>query len=297
MIRPLLVFAIGLLGCSTAHGPATGSFRFNGLEADGEIQVMPLVSAHAPLQVRLDDYVADGISLPRELIRRERTAQVQTVPAALGTALPGAIHARLDPSWRGSFRVARAPARAQDRLLTALRRDDPERLEATLIELARGAGGSATLFSWVSDLTATPVSTLDAPGATIDGPQGTLLVDLFEEPYLIDAEIGLALVTADGHVIVRYTDTASALLSPDRSPSRTGWALAESFASEICKVWPDDPGLYDTPGPSESAVAAHMESEIHPRRPALTWERPALYGRDGSRRVLSAIGGASPETP
>ena len=191
--------------------------------------------------------------------------------------------------------MADPPRRARERLLAAVRKGDPDRLEATLIDLAGSVGGSATLFSWVSAFTATPVSTLDAPGVLVDGPQGSLLVDLFEDPYLLNAEIGVALVSSDGHVIVRYTDTATALLSPDKSPQRAGWALARAMAEEVRKVWPDDPALYGPgrPATPEALPLLAVTEYATPRR----IDGATVYGRDGARRAPSAIGSASPERP
>ncbi|TVQ87304.1 MAG: hypothetical protein EA397_18480 [Deltaproteobacteria bacterium] len=295
MLRPLLV-PFALSACATAHGLPAGDYRFNGLEADGEIRVMPLVSAHRAPPLRTDDFVTEEVSAPRRAIRQQRTAQVQEVPRAIGEALPGAIHAKLDPSWQGRFTVAKSSRRASERLRAAIRRNDPERLEARMIEIARSTGGGATLFSWVSQLDAVPVSTLDLPGTLLEGPSGTLLVDLFEEPYLIDAEIGLALVSADGHVILRYSDTIAGLLSPDRTPARAGWSLAGRFSHEIQKVWPDDPHLYRLPeeNPAERARAgiAEVSERWAPAPP-----REILYSLDGSRRPPSATQGSSPEDP
>jgi hypothetical protein len=166
------------------------------------------------------------------------------VPDAVATALPGALHARLDPAWAGTFRVGSLPRGAKDRLENALRKGTSNDFEAALSDVARGVGGDATLFSWVQDLQGTPITTLGFPGDVVPSSQGPVLVDFAEEPYQVDAWIGMALVTQHGEIILRYTEHSRAVLSPHRGPSRVGRDLASDLAIEVSKMWPDDPRLW-----------------------------------------------------
>lgn len=258
MTRLLLIVPLLLAACASTHRPPAQDYRFNGIDAQGRIQVYPTLHAYDIPPVRLDDYIGDGVSPRRAQIRTERTHELRRIPNAVADALPGAISTRLHPTWEGEFRVTNAGNRTHGRLLDALRRDDPHLLEAALLSAAHDAGGDATLFTWVRHLDGAPVSTLDAPGTYVDGPGGSLLVDLTDDPYLVHAEIGMALVTVDGHVVIRYADSARAVLEPRGGASRAGRQLAASLADEVCKVWPDDPYLYQH-GPN--AVAAHHSAD------------------------------------
>jgi putative intracellular protease/amidase len=272
---PRLLVTLSFAACATTGAFPTGSYRFNGLDAQGDIRVFPALHAYATPEVRLDDYVTETVSPGRARIRAARTADLALVPEAIALALPGAIGARVDPLWKADFRVARAPLRARDRLLTAIRRGDNALLEATLRDVARAVGGEATLFTWITNLDGEPVTTLDAPGTIIEGPQGSIVIDLFEDPYLVEAEIGIALVTSDGHIIVRYADRARALLAPHHGPSRAGRALADALAAEVAKVWPDrlDPRRPQGPAPTlarPEPIPAAASDEVPFRRTSLT---------------------------
>lgn len=275
MARDVLLLSLLLSGCATSHVVPAGAYRFNGLDAQGEIRVFPVLRAHDPLEVRLDDYVTEWVGQRRARIRADRTRELGELPDQIALALPGAIKARLDPTFRADFRVARAPLRARDRLTAALRRDDPDLLESALRDVARSVGGDATLFSWVRSLHGEPVTTLDLPGTIIETPHGSIVVDLFEDPYLVEAEIGVALVTSDGHVVVRYVDTARTLLGPAARPHRAGLDLASSFAADVCKAWPDDPYLSRT----DLAAASpdlDPESSSPSRAAEVSFERTGL---------------------
>lgn len=239
----VLTATVALTACA-GHGRPPGPWRFEGLSATGEIRVVPVLHAYDAPRLRVDTYVTEGMHDAGIALRQERMAELAVVPEHLGVSLPGAIHSRLDHGWSGHFRVGHLPMGARDRLEGALRRDDVESLEAVLSSVAPGIGGEATLFTWVTELRAIPLTTEAFPGDLVETPAGLVMVDLAEEPYRIEAEVGAALVTSDGHVILRYSDRAASLLSPHRDAGRVGRDLAGSLAGEIAKMWPDNPALW-----------------------------------------------------
>ncbi len=286
----IAAFVLAFVACAPTRGPAAGAYRFNGIDAQGEVHVFPLLHAYDAPSVRLDDYVTESVSPARARLRADRTRQLGEVPAAVADALPGAIVARVDPAWDADLRVARAPLGSRDRLLAALRRDDPAQLEAALIEVARTLGGDATLFSWVRGLDGEPVTTLDAPGTIIDTPQGSIVIDLFDDPYLVEAEVGVALVTADGHIVIRYADRTRALLAAHHGPTRAGRAMADALAAEVSKVWPD--GL-DRPTP-RTALALRPHEPAPTTTPEVPFHHAAFVA---ARDPASNVQDAGPSTP
>jgi hypothetical protein len=240
----LALAAVALSACAPLAVRSPQGYAFEGLSAVGEIRVPPVLHAYDPVPLRTDEYVTDAISSGRMALRRERMADLALVPDAMALALPGAIHARIQSAWTGHFRVGTLPSGARDRLIAALRRGTDLDVENALTEAARTVGGEAVLFSWIAEIRATPLTAEAFPGDTVDTAVGQVVVAFDEEPYRIDAEVGMALVSTDGHVILRYQDLSSSLLSPYRSPGRVGRDLAGSLAGEVAGMWPDHPHLW-----------------------------------------------------
>ncbi|MFK7926664.1 MAG: hypothetical protein AB8H79_00635 [Myxococcota bacterium] len=229
----------------TADSRPCAPYRFEGTPTLGEIRVVPLLRAYDAPALRADGYVTAGIPDARLAIRSERMRSIQRVPEALATALPGAIHSRLGDDWSGHFRVGHLSSPARNRIESALRRDDLVALEAAMGTAAIDVGGRATLFVWLTELHADPLTAEGFPGDRIQTASGTVVVDFKEEPYRVRAEVGTALVDADGHVVLRYVDRGESLLSPHRSSGRVGRDLAGDLAEQVAKMWPDDPRLWN----------------------------------------------------
>jgi hypothetical protein len=242
-MRLALALAPLLTCCTLAPGPASG-WRFEGLDARGEVRVVPVLALHDDPTVEARDYVTAGITDRRHALRAARVEALSRVPETVATALPGAVHARLDPAWHGRFRVGHLPLGARDRLAAHLRRDDVRALDELLVDLAARVGGDATLFTWIRDLDGTPLTLETFPGDRVQTPAGPVLLDLYEEPYRVTARLGMALVTADGHVVARYEDAFSSLLTPHRAARQVALDLANGLAAEVAPMWPDDPGLW-----------------------------------------------------
>jgi hypothetical protein len=240
MTRAALFVAAALgAGVARAEHPSV-SWDFQARAVPGEVRVLPaLVDAAAPALSR-ESYVGAGIPVGREAVRRERTAQLARVPEAFAAALPGALNAAMGPSWGGDFAVGRYPAGARRALRAAVRgrADLPEALG----RVGRGAGGEGALVTWVERIEARPITALGFAGEIVGTELGPVVVDHRAEPYRVVARVGVALVAADGDVVLRYRDTVETVLSAD-GPDAAARHLARDLAAELALVWPADPRL------------------------------------------------------
>lgn len=214
----------------------------------GEIRVLPVLEPAEAPQLVLDSWVGAGLTPSRVHTREDRTDGLQRMPHSVRTAFPGEVHAALDGRWEGEFRVGRYPVGGKERLQSALRsRQD---IDDTLGVIAR-ASKHAILVTWVVTLEGTPLTVHSPPGQLVTTDAGPVLVDLFDEPYHVEATLGCALVAADGEVVLRYTDSFETVLSGSRDANMAGRDLAAALAAEVAKVWPVDPRLDLAMAPSE----------------------------------------------
>ncbi len=225
---------------AASAGEIHSSWEFEARATHGEVWVMPMLNLHDDPETNLDSYLGVGLSWEREKIRNARTFESAAVPAAAGLALPGAVNGELGLEWKGQFRHGRW-GRAGERLRGAIagKRD----LDDTLLNIAEHNGGEATLFTWTHTLDAHPLSQDAFPGELIETSWGPVVVDHGQEPYLITLQVGIALVAADGEVLIRYTDAYETVLSGNVGVDKAGDDLAQSMAQEVVKVWATDPEL------------------------------------------------------
>lgn len=195
---------------------------------------MPILSAIELPEASTQDFVGP-IPPWRQQLRKQRIKTVHEVPEAVAVALPGAIASLLPPEWQGSFLVGRYPGALKSKLIQVLEKDSS--IDPILNELQSNNGQMATLVSWVSQLQATPITQEALPGDWVDSQVGPISVNLFEESYRIRASIGMALVAADGEVILRYQDEFESILDGQRTPPRVGRDLAQGLAEEVVKMW------------------------------------------------------------
>jgi hypothetical protein len=244
--------ALLVLGACTHRGPGTASrpvlpfVTYEATQTFGEVRVVPALRLHGPLEPELGSFF--GVALPAGPIatRITRTAQLEELTAEVGLALPGEVNGELGERWTGQFRSHRMPNTARQHLEEALRgqRD----LELAFAGAAKAVGGDAVLFSWMDQLEASPLTLRDLPGEVVDTPAGPVVVDDADQPYLVTAQVGMALVATGGEVVIRYHDTYETVLSGARGPDVAGRDIAEMMAHEIAKVWFTDPRLEDAAG-------------------------------------------------
>ena len=205
----------------------------------GEVRVVPGVGAHDPVPLVVDDFLGGGLAAPRLAVREERTRQVLQLPAEIGLALPGAVGGEFGDAFEGTFRAARWPEAARARVARAIERG--EGLDDALSTAGRSVGGEATLITWVDRLYARPLSLDGAPGEMVETPKGTVLVDHVDEPYLVDLWVGMALVSSDGTLLVRFRMNAKTILSGAQPPSAVGREVARQVAAKMARIWNGTP--------------------------------------------------------
>jgi len=243
MWRLLPLFAL-LAGCGPKPSIGAQPWRFEARTTHGIVRVLPVITTVGPQQVQLDSFVGAGLPWAREWLRARRTVEIDRVPVELGTALPGAVNGQLGSDWDGQFLNGHYPVGTRSALRAALRgRSD---VDEALANTARGVDGSAVLLTWVTELDATPLTASGFPGEIVYTDTGPVVLDFIEEPYLIEARIGMALVAHDGEVVLRYTDHFSTVLSARRDASDAARDLARALATEVEKVWAHDPRLEDS---------------------------------------------------
>ncbi len=241
-MRAILLLSMLVAGCA-AHGNVgpVAPYRFEARLTRGEVRVAEvIVLDDAVAAIRRDDWIGE-VSERRLAVREKRSREVGQIAAAVGRALPGEINGALGAGWHGHFTDHRLPSPSRHQLEDALRFQ--RALDPTLAGAAHRMGGQTTLFSWVDELRATPLSVLGPPGSVVSTRTGLSVVDPTDEPHLVSARVGLALVAADGEVVLRYQQTYETIVSAAWGPDDAGRALARALAVEVSDVWALDPRL------------------------------------------------------
>ena len=246
-------FALGSLIALSAcahRGASDGihePWRFEAQAAKGEVRVLPMLQLHDEIPVELGSFVGVTIPYERQRLRAKRTAQLEAVPQALGERLPGAVNGLLGTTWEGQFRHSAWPMGAQEKLRVTLETDKKNgSLDAVLEEIAATGGAQATLFTWVREVDGDPVSMHGFPGATVTTPVGPVHVNHRDEAYVVTLDVGLALVTNDGEVLIRYEHQYRTLLSGGLGSQEAAGDLARLMASDVTKVWATEAELSRT---------------------------------------------------
>lgn len=224
------------MGCGSRRVPEPQlPFTWEARAIEGEVRVLEGLAAHEPVVLELGSFVGGELPEPRALVRERRLSEVHQLPQSVGWALPGAVNGALADHWVGDFRSGSWPSGRRERVLSALQRGHG--LDRALGDVARAAGGDAVLVSWVDRLQARPLSLDGFPGELVHTPAGSVIIDHGDEPYLVELRAGMALVAADGEVVVRYHQNMATVVSKARSPEAVGRALAADMAAEVAKVW------------------------------------------------------------
>jgi len=239
------VLLLALAGCAphpvAPPRPPVLSWDFSARPTEGDVQVVPVLVDAVRLRLGEATWLGPEPSVDRLRQRVDRTRQLAEVPTAVGIAVPGALAEALGGHWHGAFHVGALPSGGREHWLSAVHgRAD---LDATLGALARALGGDASLFVWVDRLQGQPLTATGLPGDLLRTDAGPVVVDHRAEPYRVQARIGVALVAADGEVVLRYVDTYDALLTERADPAQVGRDLARRLAEQVVRVWPTDPRL------------------------------------------------------
>lgn len=232
-----------LSGCA-AHAPDAGPylpFAFEARPTSGEVRVVPALQLHSAVNPEFGSFFGTALSERQSAVRVQRARQLAALCDAVGVALPGEVNGELGDTWPGQFRSHAYPIGARQRVIEALR--SGRGVDHALAEAARSIGGDAVLISWMDQIEASPLTMSGLPGTVVDTPAGPIVVDYPDEPFVVSARVGMALVTADGEVVVRYHDTYETVLSGTRGPGTAGRDLAHALAEEVAQVWAVDPRL------------------------------------------------------
>lgn len=212
------------------------SFAFEARLSQGEIWVMPPVAAHAPIELPEQTWMGMRLQAPRTLARQRRSDEIASLPEFVAQVLPGEVNARLGPGWNGQFRHAKQfPSLHAHRLADAVRHRRPD-LHAVLENFAHEYG-EWVLLTWVTKLTGEPLIRQALPGEVVETPSGKVVVDFADDPHLITATLGLALLSPDGEVVIRYEDGFHAVLSGTSAPQDAAHQLAKALVDEVSLVW------------------------------------------------------------
>ncbi len=241
------LLTVGVAGCAgkqvTPHQP----WKFEARTTHGVVRVLPVLALAEAGEVPLEGYVGARLPWLREWLRGQRTAEVGRIPDAIGSTLPGAINGELGARWDGHFLGGRFAPGSRRAIRNALQGKGD--LDQALSASARGLDGShgerAVLVTWVTRIDAEPLTARGFAGDIVQTSSGPVVLDHIEEPFLVDARLGMALVAHDGEVVLRYSDRFETVLSARRGASDAANDLARSLASEVAKVWATDPRLED----------------------------------------------------
>lgn len=244
------LLALGIVGCAHQSTVLPQPFRFEARTTHGVVRVMPVLALHTEQDLDLQSYVGPRVPWRQEWLRGRRVSEMDLIPGLLGRALPGEVNGELGQAWDGTFLNGSLGPVERASLRSALRgRGD---LDATLSAVGRGVDGSASLFVWVDELEGRPLTSRGFAGEIVHTDCGPVVLDLLEEPYLVEASVGMALVASDGEVVLRMREHLSTVLSSRRDADAAARDLARALAGEVTKVWATDPRLDD--GPSYGAL-------------------------------------------
>jgi hypothetical protein len=234
-----MLSALALLGCATTlTGPSDViQWDLHPDMVEGEVRVAPIVVvAEVPepelkglVGQPLDPWVAQG--------RLIRTAEVAELPYAFQHQVPGALYGALPRDWDGHFRDQDLTLSQRITLTHALG-EDGRGISAALTEIAKERGGDATLFTWVVALDGVPLTREHMAGELVlmdDGMPVTVEHDT--EPYRIIAEVGLALVSAEGEILFRYQDEYEGLLTDSNPLDAVARGMAHDAVGDIAPFW------------------------------------------------------------
>ena len=239
-----------LSGCSSHLAPSV-SWDAEARSAAGEVLVLPVIELHDAPLVNLDHHVVAEVPFSQKIRREVRTEMLLTLPTEVASSLPGAVNGEMGGDWGGHFRPGSWPVGSDLRLTHALEKRGAD-LDAALSNVGQRSGSDAVWVTWVRRLEGRPLTAEGFAGDLVHTASGPVVIDLADEPYLVELDLGVALVSGDGEVLLRYEDRFEGVLSRHSDASALGRAVAMDMAGQVAMLWPAVP-LLDAP--SEELVA------------------------------------------
>jgi hypothetical protein len=187
-----------------------------------------------PPPLALRGYLGEELEGAAAALRNVRSAQVLAVPAAFSEALPGELASAFPLDWRGHMSDARCSPSTRSQLVAGLGGRRP--MEGVLQTAADRVPGQVVLFHWMLDLAAEPMAANVAPGTTQRVADRLIYVDQHTDPVLAEATVGLALVSADGEVFLRYEDRYTFVITGTNTSQRAGRDLARQLVDDLAPL-------------------------------------------------------------
>jgi hypothetical protein len=227
---PLLTL---LTGC-VPHSQSDLKWHFVARAPHGDVMVLPSIQLYPRTTTETASYVVHEVTGERAQRRRDRVAVLTATPSEVAWALPGALQRTMQEPLGASFHAGKYPAGMRGRLRRVLNSQGD--VDSMLSEIATSVGQD-TLVTWVHALDARPLTLDHPPGVFVNTCHGPVLVEHNDEPYVIEAEVGVALIASDGELIIRYTDNYNTVLTGNAEAEDLARDLATAMATEIAKVW------------------------------------------------------------
>jgi len=203
---------------------------------EGEIGVAPVIIVAEATEPDLTGIVGESLETWRAAGRLERTAELNEWPHDFRAAVPGAVFAALPSHWEGHFRDMRFGFSQQHALMVALR-DHRQSFTRVMRDVAMQASTDAVLFTWVLELEGHPLTDEHLVGELVIENGVPLLVEHSSEPYRVETEVGVALVSRDGELLFRYQDEYTGLLSAQHDSRSLAHDIAASLIDDIVPLW------------------------------------------------------------
>ena len=238
-MRLLSLGLVGLWGCASPRA-ADLTWDFSARTVIEDVAVMPVIDLSEAASLDARTWVGAGLTPTRKATREARMQSMKRLPEAFRMALPGEIHAELGTRWDGRFVSGRYGAGQRGALEAALRGERD--LDEALGKMSRHQE-HASLVTWVRQIEGTPLTSLGPPGELVETQVGPVFIDLFDEPYRVEALVGCALVAPGGEVVLRYEQHVQGVLAATRPEERTGRELAAGLAEQLSYIWATDPGM------------------------------------------------------
>lgn len=227
-----------LWGCST-HAVPPVSWDAEAVVASGEVLVLPVLELHDAPLVNLDHHVVAEVPFSQQIRREVRTQMLQTLPVEVAAALPGAVNGQVGRGWDGRFRPGSFPVGSDIRLSHALARPGAD-VDQALAQVGQRSGSDAVWITWVRRLHGAPLTAQGFVGDLVHTTTGPVVIDLTDEPYLVELDVGVALVSGQGEVLLRYEDRFEGVLSRHTDAPAVGRAVAKDMAGQVALLWPGE---------------------------------------------------------
>jgi hypothetical protein len=199
------------------------------------VEVLPALRLHAP--VAPSTYEPLGRELSAALVeqRERRARELDRLAMQLEWAVPAEINAALGAHWDGQFERARFPLGARRRLERGLA--SPDDVERRLRAVGTHSRHDAVLVIWVDALRAKVLTQEALPGEVVDTPVGPVVVDATDEPYRVEAVVGVALIRADGTIDVYLHQTFDTVLLGEEGLEPAALEVAARAAAAARPSW------------------------------------------------------------